>query len=39
MDSTFQRIKVYTTLFFICVVILAAVIFIWSNTGASCKTL
>ena len=32
MDSTFQRIKVYTKLFFICVVILAAVIFIWSNT-------
>ncbi len=32
MASTWQRIKVYSKLFFICAVILAALIFICSNT-------
>ena len=32
MASTWEKTKVYTKLFFICVVILAAVIFICSNT-------
>ena len=31
MPHTWQRIKVYTKLFFICVVILAALVFIVSN--------